>query len=271
MIFLGNEPIDLQLTLLDSAQCFSWEKQNEGFRAVLGETLVRLDRDESGIWAEGSDAASLRRYLDLDRDYEALYAQYKHIPPFRRAYECFPGLRVLKEDPWDALLWGILSANNNVGRIRKLRFALAEHFGREISEGCFANPTPRVLASASEAELRALGVGYRAPYIIGSARMICEGFPLYTLRELPYEDALSRMLRLPGVGDKVANCVLLFGCGFDCAFPVDVWVGRLLQQHFGIACKNRLTMRKIALEELGAQAGLLQQFMFHAQRMGVLL
>ena len=267
-MLIGNEPIDLQLTLIDSAQCFRWTKAAGRYGCVLSGHPVWLWQDESGVHAEGDvDIRFLRRYLDLDRDYRAVAEAYAHLPPARQAIERCPGLRVLNQPAWEALICFILSANNNVPRIQGLTAALCRHFGESV-DGLWAFPTPAQLMSATEAELRALKVGYRAPFLIGAARRVCEGFPLERLRDMPYAEAHALLVTLPGVGDKVADCTLLFGCGHTEAFPVDVWVDRLMRDWFGVRCKSRPALCRQAREMLGENAGLLQQFLFHAARTG---
>ena len=183
----------------------------------------------------------------------------------------FPGLRVLNQPPWEALVCFILSANNNVPRIRSLTDALCRHCGADCGDGVlYGFPGPEALAACTEEALRALRVGYRAPYLIGAARRVLEGFPLDGLRDMPYDEAHKRLVTLPGVGDKVADCVLLFGCGHACAFPVDVWVDRLMRDWFGVSCKTRAALAREARGRLGGHAGLMQQFLFHAARTGAM-
>lgn len=271
-MYLGNESLDLQLTLMDSAQCFCWKQTPQGYAAVLQGKPVLLRRDAGGLHAEGDfTREALRHYLDLNRDYSAVAAQYSHIAPARRAIELYPGLRVLNQDPWETVISFILSANNNVGRIRSLVSALSRDLGPafEIAgETLYGLPDPQALADCPEEKLRALGVGYRAPYLKETARMMLDGFPLWELKNMPYAQAHAMLTKLSGVGDKVADCVLLFGCEHTSAFPVDVWVERLLKSWFAVECKGRKKMMCCAREMLGENAGLLQQFLFHAARMG---
>lgn len=268
---IGREPLDLKLTLMDSAQCFAWMQRGEKFGAILRGEPVWLWMEEDEIAAEGGDAAFLRDYLDLDRDYGALAREYAKIDVARRAVELYPGLRVMNQDPWETLVSFILSANNNVLRIRKLWSALAAHCGKmvETREGTlYGLPSAERLARCSEEELRRLGVGYRAPYLIKTARRIVDGFPLDALCEMDYDQAHARLIELPGVGDKVADCVLLFGCRHASAFPVDTWMEKLLRDWFGIEAKGRRQMLVASRALLGEHAGLLQQFLFHAARTG---
>ena len=271
-MLLGNESIDLRLCLMDSAQCFHFDAQENGFAGVVCGKPVLLWQEDGGVYARSDmDAAELRRFLDLDRDYGALAREFAHIPAAERAIALYPGLRVLNQDPWEALIAFILSANNNVRRIRSLVEALCGALGDAFEmdgRALRGFPSPEKLAGCDESLLRGLGVGYRAPYLIGTARAVLDGFPLWQLKDMDYFEAHRLLTSLPGVGDKVADCVLLFGCEQTSAFPVDVWVERLLVSWFGVDCANRRRMATLARERLGDHAGLLQQFLFHAARMG---
>lgn len=270
-MYIGNEEIDLRLCLIDSAQCFAWKETERGFVSVLKGSPVRIWKDADGVHAEGGNRDFLRHYLDLDRDYAAVAEEYAHIPAAQRAISLYPGLRVLNQDPWEALVSFILSANNNVERIRKLVETLCRNFGTAHmldGEALYGFPGPETLAGCAEEELRALGVGYRAPYLIETARQVAEGFPIERLCCMPYDEAHRMLIGLKGVGDKVADCVLLFGCGHASAFPVDVWVEKLMKRWFGVCGCSRKKMMCLARDRLGRHAGLLQQFLFHAARMG---
>ena len=271
-MLLGNESIDLRLCLMDSAQCFHFAELENGFAGVVRGQIVLLWQENGGVYARSSmDAAELRHFLDLDRDYGALAREFAHIPAAERAIALYPGLRVLNQDPWEALLAFILSANNNVRRIRSLVEALCGALGDTFElDGHVLHgfPSPEKLAACSEEELRALGMGYRAPYLIRTAGMVAGGFPLNELCRMEYSEAHARLTELAGVGDKVADCVLLFGCRQASAFPVDTWVEKLLADWFGIGGKNRRESAEKARALLGDHAGLIQQFLFHAARTG---
>lgn len=270
-MYIGNETIDLRLTLMDSAQCFLWTECEDAFGSVIDGQPVWLLMKEDGLHAEGGDVARIRDYLDLDRDYAALAKEYAHVQIAAQAIRLYPGLRVLNQNPWDALVTFILSANNNVTRIRNLCGALSKRFGEKFDTPrgqLYSLPSPRILAACDEKELRALGMGYRAPYLIETAQRIEDGFPLNDLCRMEYAEAHARLLELKGVGDKVADCVLLFGCRHASAFPVDTWVEKLLKSWFGIEVKGRKKMLEVSRKMLGEHAGLLQQFLFHAARTG---
>lgn len=271
-MLLGNESLDLKLCLVDSAQCFHWKETLRGFAAAVDGRPVEIWREGDAIHAEGEfTREELRHYLDLERDYGIVAQQYSHIPQARRAIELYPGLRVLNQPTWEALIAFILSANNNVGRIRTLVHAVSRELGPAFDwhgETLYGFPSPEALAACSEERLRSLGVGYRAPFLKKTAQLVLDGFPMEKLGCACYPEAHALLTSLPGVGDKVADCVLLFGCGQTSAFPVDVWVERLLKSWFGIEGLSRKKMMCAARELLGENAGLLQQFLFHAARMG---
>lgn len=268
--------VDLRLTLMDSAQAFHWREFDGAFYAVLRGAPVKLWAEADGVAAAPSDAdraQALNHYLDLERDYGALVEQFSAFPVAREAIGRLPGLHVLNQDPWEALVAFILSANNNLARIRQLVLSLCEAYGDRYeldSHALYAFPAPDRLAAAPEADLRALGMGYRAPFLLRTARQVCSGFPLDELCRMDYEEAHRTLLQLSGVGDKVADCVLLFGCGHASAFPVDVWVERLMADWFGVREKGRLKVQRRAREMLGGAAGILQQYLFHCARTGAL-
>lgn len=270
---IGTEEIDLKLTLLESAQSFSWTEKGGAYGAVLGGRPVWLWTEADGVCAEGGDPTKLREYLDLDRDYGAIAKEYAAYGRAAEAMGMYPGLRLLKQPAWETLASFIISANNNVGRIRMIVRRLTEAYGDEFDTprgALYSFPAPERLAACSGDELRALGMGYRDRYLIGTARAVADGFPLESLRDMDYETAHKQLLTLMGVGDKVADCVQLFGCGHTEAYPVDVWVARMTKSVFGIDTDNRKLLGESARALLGKNAGILQQFLFHAARTGAM-
>lgn len=259
---------DPELVLLDSAQVFHWQARDGGIEGGSAGRLVRLFPEDAGFRLEHcppGDEAFWARYFDLERDYGALKRAAAACPEAVRALELLPGMRILRQPPWEALLAFIISANNNVGRIRGIVRALIDGLGEG---GAF--PTPAALACADEAALRAMGCGYRAPYLIGAARLVRDGFDLDEIAAMDYDAAHARLLRLPGVGDKVADCVQLFGMGHSMAFPVDVWVERLMRSWVVPGARSRAEIRRAAQALFGENAGLIQQSLFHCARMGLI-
>ena len=259
---------DARLTLIDSAQVFHWREEGGAFCGVTAGRSARLVPCGDGFLLEGcaaGDESFWIHYFDLARDYSRLAERVRNYDMAYRAMKRLPGLRVLNQPAWEALIAFIISANNNVSRIRGIVLRLLETLGED---GAF--PTPERLAAADEETLRGLGCGYRAPYLIDTAARVRDGFDLRSVSALPYEEAHKRLLTLSGVGDKVADCVQLFGMGQSMAFPVDVWVERLMKKWFVPETAGKAEIRRAARDMFGNDAGLIQQSLFHCARLGLL-
>ncbi len=254
---------DSTLTLMESAQVFHFRKIDGVYAAcVSGRVLTELDED-----------GFAKSYFDDQRDYECLLKQDGLDEKTKRALSCLPGLRVLNQPAWEAVCAFIISANNNVKRIRLTIGLLNEKYGKSVKykgETLYGFPEPRALLKISEEELRReIKCGYRAKYLIETAKMIDAGFPLEDLRFVPYEECRKRLMELSGVGGKVADCISLFGLGHACAFPVDVWVKRLMESWFQVSGTPE-HVRKEAIRIFGENCGLYQQSLFHAARTGLI-
>lgn len=253
---------DAFLTLMDSAQVFHFKKIEDAYCAcVSGRVLTDQDADEFAA-----------HYFDDQRDYCSLY---ENAPDENAKNACsrLTGLRVLNQPAWEALVAFIMSANNNVKRITLSVNLLNEKYGIPVScrgETIYGFPEPKTLASADTDEIqKEIRCGYRAKYLVDTAKMISDGFPLEDLKHASYEDARKCLMRLPGVGPKVSDCVCLFGLGHAGAFPVDVWVKRLMKSWFHVDGNNEF-VRKEARRILGEECGIYQQSLFHAARTGLI-
>ena len=267
---------DARLTLIGSAQAFHWQEREGAFYAVSDGIPMRVRQLDAGIAVvvpEGCPEEALRRYFDLDRDYAAVSREYADYPCAGQAFEMLPGLRILRQPPWEALVSFLFSQNNNTARIGKLVRSTCEKFGARVEAfglEMYAFPGPQQIAAAGAEAFRALGAGYRAEYLEGTARMVLDGFPLDALSNMRYEDAHARLMELPGVGPKVADCVLLFGCGHLSAYPVDVGVARLSRSWRGLEGKSGQALAENARARFGPHAGILQQYLFHCARCGLI-
>ena len=247
----------------------------------------------------------LRDYLQTETDLAAVLKTFPDDAPMRDAVAACHDLRVLRQDPWECLASFILSSTKQIVQIRQIVALLCERFGEPVSlsspkggEGrgeeadyfetqipsprpsprlggareenglCFAFPTPQRLAAATEAELRACKMGFRAPYLLAAARKIASGkFDLERLRHLTLAETRGELMTLRGVGGKIADCVLLFAYGFDGAFPVDVWVERALRElYFPRRRVAEKRLRHFAATHFGPHAGYAQQYLFHYMR-----
>ena len=259
---------DLQKTF-DCGQCFRFEQDSGIFSGVHRGSFIRLSQSSDTVTLHGvnEDEFELiwRSFFDVDRDYGTIAAEFgsscgvKSDATLSAAYECARGIRVLRQDPWETLISFIISQNNNIPRIKKIIRLLCESFGHPIKESeQFSFPTPQTLACLDIEALSPIRSGFRAKYIIDAARNVASGkVALYDLTTHGFEDAKTELLRIKGVGDKVAECVMLFSLGFYQAFPKDVWVRRVIEKYYGPS---------FSPEVFGEYAGIAQQYLFYYER-----
>ena len=273
MIVRGLKAFSLS-QCLDSGQAFRWKPcggSDAGADAWMGVALGRVvtakQRDDTltlcGV--DKQDAPDFIRYFDLERDYMGLQRMFWDDPFLREGITYASGLRVLRQPPFETLITFIISANNNVGRIKRIVDQLCACFGKPLGEE-FDFPTPQALASADEAALLECGAGYRAPFIKGAAHMVADGFDFEQTANMPFEQARKALTALPGVGLKVADCVALYGMAFTQAFPYDVWMRRVLCGVYGFTGKSDTAMQEFVDQKFGVYAGIAQQYLFHYAR-----
>ncbi len=275
-------PLDLGATL-ESGQAFRWSRQegDDGwFRGIVFGNEVRLRQAPAGVEftsTPGPDervAPLIRDYLRVDDDLPVIYSLLEKDDQVKGGIERYRGMRVLRQEPWECLVSFICSANNNIPRITRNVEDMASAFGSPILEGTSdsnAFPTTEQLADAGESALRELGLGFRAKYVAAAAERVAHAqIDLFSLREASYQEALDALIELPGVGDKIANCVLLFSLNKLEAFPVDVWIDRALREWYfepngETVPRNR--MRTWAQARFGRYAGYANQYLFHDRRL----
>ena len=221
---------DLALTLA-SGQAFRWRRSGDAWTGVIGSRWVRLRQEPEAIRAETAAAEAdwqwLRHYLQVEVDLESILTAFPDDPPMRDSVAACRGLRLLRQEPWECLASFICSSTKQIVQIEQIVGLLCRRFGQAL-------PVPPGMDEACAfptAELRACKMGFRAPYLSGAARKVAAGeVDLSRLGLWPLEEARAVLLTLPGVGMKIADCVLLFAYGFQQAFPVDVWIIKALQQ-----------------------------------------
>ena len=269
---------DLAATLT-SGQAFRWQWRDPCWVGVIGTRWVRLRQTPSSVTAETAQPVAnwdwLIHYLQLDLDLDEVMRAFPDDEPMRAAVAACHGLRLLRQDAWECLASFILSSTKQIVQIQQIIARLCECYGEPLAVApgwptAFTFPSPARLACASEAELRGCRMGFRAPYLLATAGVIANGqFNLVRLQTLPLEAARAELMTLPGVGRKVADCVLLFACGFQSAFPVDVWVMKALRQLYFPGRRVRLQrLHRFAATHFGLRAGYAQQYLFHYMRTG---
>lgn len=267
---------DLDATL-SSGQAFRWTFRDQGWDGVVGKHWVRLRREPLAIVAERVKPAAdwnwLREYLQSDLDLNRVLATFPDDEPMRAAVAACRGLRLLRQEPWECLASFILSSTKQIVQIQEIVALLCQRLGDPISAApssapAYAFPAAERLARATEADLRACKMGFRAPYLLATSRLVADGRPdLDGLRHLPLEEARAGLMRLPGVGRKIADCVLLFAYGFESAFPVDVWVMKALQRlYFPKRRASARRLREFSETYFRPNAGYAQQYLYHYMR-----
>ncbi|MCI8554014.1 MAG: DNA-3-methyladenine glycosylase 2 family protein [Clostridiales bacterium] len=245
---------------LNSGQCFRFSQREDGaWAGVAGRRPVVLRETEEGLLFEettiGDFEGFWRFYFDLDRDYGAVEASFPQDERLRGCLRFAAGVRILRQEGFEALLSFILSQNNNLPRIRGIVERLCRLFGEPIRGGDFyAFPAPERLAALKEEELAPLRAGWRAAYLLDASQRVASGeVDLAEIAALPLSQARERLQVIRGVGPKVAECVLLYGLGRLEAFPLDVWMKRAM------AC----LFPGWTPEDFGPCAGVAQQAIFH--------
>ena len=289
------EPLDLETTFR-CGQIFRWRLHRDtwygpyrGGSLAVRHTLGRVEARALGVEVT---AGEVWRFLGLDVPLNEVYRSLGDDPWVLRAIEAAPGLRILRQDPWECLAGYICSQNSNIAKIelsleRVARFAGTVHRWPEGVE-VTSFPDPVALAALSLDQLRETALGYRCPYLSAAAVRVASGaIDLEALRSEPYEAALAALLEVPGIGRKVADCILLFSLDQPHAVPVDVWVRRVLHELYRGRLRRylpdlteragkALTAREydalvaFARGRWGALAGYAQQYLFHARRLNLL-
>jgi N-glycosylase/DNA lyase len=276
---------DLAKTL-NSGQVFHWEKVGEGFYGTIGDRAVYVEQRDATLRANvasassrcsnkhGQDAhATIRHYFALDHPLDEICASFPRDPVMNAAHEFCHGLRIIRQPNWECLATFICSSMKQVTHIRQISRALRQRYGvkKEIcGEKVFSFPSADRLAATSENDLRKCGLGYRAATLLATAKHVASGeVNLSSWNELSDGELCAQLCQLPGVGAKIANCVMLFAYERVKAFPIDVWIERVLRGRY-FARKRRVTrldMAEFATNYFGPYGGYAQQYLFHHARM----
>ena len=261
--------------IFECGQCFRWNKMPDGsYRGVAGGRILRVEKRGGDILLDGTDEKEFReywaRYFDLERDYGQIKQALSRDPVLKRAVKFGSGIRILNQDTWETLISFIISANNRIPRIKTTIERLCRCFGSQgeaKGETFFDFPTPQRLSRLDEQDIRSCGCGFRARYVLQAARMVEEGrVNLASLERMSTSEARSVLLSFPGVGPKVADCILLFSMARFEVFPVDVWVKRVMEHYYLKGDAPLAEVRRYAEERFGSLAGAAQQYLFYYAR-----
>ena len=254
--------LDLAQTL-DCGQSFRWvEREDGGFDGVAFNRSVTVRLDGTDLYIENADESDRElwhSYFDLGLDYGKIREEISAIHPILAdAAKYAPGIRILRQEPYEALCTFIISQNNNIKRIKGIVQRLCEQFGDRLPDGTYAFPDAEKLASLTADDLAPLRAGFRNRYLVDAARKVADGdVDLEKCRSCDYDEARRELMQITGVGVKVADCALLFGLHRIEAFPLDVWMKRAMATLFPGMTPG----------DFGQYAGIAQQYIFHYSRM----
>lgn len=282
-VFLEGVPEFNPKHIFENGQCFRWELEEDNSYTIVAKNRainVALLKEENNLYDIRLEGATLedyhniwQDYFDMDRDYVTLRKELASLDDHLEEATAYgQGLRILNQDIFEMTISFIISANNQIPRIKKAVDTISTLLGEEIGEfkgkTRYSFPSVYDVANISEENLAALKIGFRAPYILESAKMILRGdVELSDMVTTDYDQATKELIRLPGVGPKVADCILLFGAKKDNALPVDTWVIKFMNQYYmDTPEKNMKKIKTKGLEIFGEKAGFAQQYLFYYAR-----
>jgi N-glycosylase/DNA lyase len=281
MIEIAAPDFDLEKSL-DSGQVFHWQKIEKGFVGAIGDCAVYVEQHDHILHAapaaklDGLNRANfeqlVRNYFALDHPLAEICDSFPNDPTMNAAREFCYGLRIIRQPKWECLATFICSSMKQVAHIRQISLALRKRFGEARTIGqlvVHTFPSAERLAASSEKELRQCALGYRAKNLLGTARLVANGVAdLEAMSRGSDVDLREALCELPGVGAKVANCVMLFAYERLRAFPIDVWIKRILREkYFPRARKlNAVRLRAFTEKHFGKHGGYAQQYLFHYAR-----
>jgi N-glycosylase/DNA lyase len=254
---------------LESGQFFRWSRQGDAYFVETAERLFQVRQTPRGLEVWGADEEFVRNFFSLDEDLEAALRILGRDPKLGPALGASPGLRLLRQDPWECTVSFLLSMASNIPRITRNLADLARVYGRPARLGTFAGHRfPRPGELGDEASLRRLGVGFRAKYLVAAERCVREGL-FEEVAGLGTAEARQALMAVPGIAEKVADCILLFAFGRGEAFPLDTWIRKAMTRIlFGGRKVPDRAIRVLARERWGDLAGVAQQYLYHWYRRG---
>ena len=263
--------------IFECGQCFRWTREeDDSYTGVAyGRVLnVKSDYDKGTVVLRNTNLKEFEdiwyKYFDLGRDYGLIKDELSRDETLRSAIQYGGGIRILNQEPWELLISFIISANNNIPRISKSINVLSQIFGEPISyagKTYYSFPAADKLGIAEQEQIDLCRVGYRGKYIYQTSRMVYEGdVDLAKAAKLDINSARKELLKLSGVGPKVADCIMLFSMGKHDAYPVDVWVKRVTEYFYIHQDVSMNRIQDFAREKFGSLAGFAQQYLFYFAR-----
>lgn len=282
---LNQTPFDLDLSLC-CGQVFKWVQIDNWWYGIIGDNPIKIRQLNKELEFENKNSELIKTYFSLNDNLKEIKSRINRDRYIDKALKKFWGLRIINQDPWECLISYICATYKSINAIRSMLFKLSKKFGEKKSFDdftMFSFPKPEKLKSAKESDLLECGLGYRSKYVLKTTSILLETDSFFDeLITLPYLEAKKRLIQLPGVGPKVADCVLLFSLGKMESFPVDIWVKRVIINHYSDHFSEKFISkisqtRSISNSEydklnefgriyFGEYAGYAQEYLFHFER-----
>ena len=267
MIKITDIPFFNPADTLYCGQVFRFKPVPDGFLVISADKCAKVYKD----FIISTDDEYFTNYFDLHNDYGKIYnfARSFNIDVLDKAAEYGKGIRILKQNTTEAFFSFIISQNNNIARIKKTIERLCENLGERLTfDGTeyYSFPSPAVFASKNTDFYEKMGLGYRSEYFLSAAKILADGFDLNALRNLGYAEAKQKLKEFKGIGEKVANCVLLFGLNKTEGFPVDTWIAKIYTEDFKGSETDREKMTAFFIDKFKDMGGYIQQYLFYYKR-----
>ena len=277
IILSHNQQFSLERTL-NCGQVFRWERSDDGWWiGVVGDRVIQIQQEDKRLTFKGAPSSFIKKYFSLDLDLQPVLKSINRDPFIHIAINRCKGLRLIRQPKWECLISYICSTNSNIPMIRRRIATIAQLFGKEIDfedNTYFSFPDPSTISCSGGHAITECKLGYRAPYVLDTACKIADLKNWESsITSLPYEDARRQLMKLSGVGPKAADCILLFAFQKYEAFPVDVWIRRIMHQNYlkNLTVSSALTageydeIRRFAKSHFGEYCGYAQEYLYAAR------
>ncbi len=263
--------------VFECGQCFRWNEESDGsYTGVAFNKVINLKKEGNKIFFHNTSHEDFQNlwydYFDLNRDYDVIKDRLSNLDDtMKKSVDFGHGIRILKQDEWEMLISFITSANNRIPMIKKAIESLSENLGDFIGEykgkKYYSFPKPEKLYNLDIDDIQFKGIGFRGKYILSAAKLVVNGdVDIHNLQNLETHEAREELMKFPGVGPKVSDCIMLFSMDKEDAFPIDIWVKRVMEYFYVPEGTSLKSIQTYAQEKFGDIAGFAQQYLFYYAR-----
>lgn len=261
--------------IFDCGQCFRWEKESDGsYVGIAYNTPLKIAQSGDTVTLYNTSIGQFNSvwfdYFDFGTDYSPIKTRLSEDTVLKNAVSFGGGIRILNQELWECTVSFIISQSNNIPRIKKIISTLCENYGDKteyLGQTFYTFPSPeKILYSAGLDGLSCIKAGFRDKYILSAAEFFVNGFSKAYFDPMTYDEAKKELLRIKGIGSKVADCILLFGLGKRSSFPVDVWIKRIIEYYYFDSEQTVGRIEQFAKERFSSLGGYAQQYLFYYAR-----